>query len=223
MDVKKREFRVNPPREELDSLAAIVRDYSWRFPRSKRDMVWEWCRVAPSLRVAVERACASRSEDGKMHNHQSRVHESARNEFCLLILEWKRDIMRILNAGMHKEYADYKDPFDALHDLLDRIKPPGIGPVTVYDVATRIGAYLGVEPTSLYIHAGVRIGLNYLSWATIDPLATKSFRRIDRIPATVLHTLWPEFSELPPDEVEDFLCTYRDCFADLPEPVGSSA
>ena len=218
MDIEKHEWKTKPPQESMTSLAAFTRDFVWRFPRERRDMVWDYCRTAPNLTSAVMRACNSRTPDGKMHNHQSRVTQSARDDFYVAIMQKKREIMRILNRCVHPEYPTYVDGFDALHDLFDEIKPYGIGPVTVYDVATRVGVYLGIHPTSLYLHAGVRQGIRTLCWAMpsrVDPRYEPW--KVGRISAVNLHKWWPEFSDLPPDEVEDLLCTYRSAFMLLDE------
>ena len=235
MDIKKKEWRLNPPDEIVDSLAAIVRDYVKRFPRCKRDMVWEYCRTAPDLVTAIERACASLGLDGKMHNHQTRVAYAARNEFASRIIRQKREIKIISKTVYHGgTYLDRMEAaaltkgdrvlpdsrFDAVHDLLDDIKPAGIGPVTLYDVATRVCAYLDIHPTSLYVHAGVRHGLMYLCMAMPERVAPlKAVWKLERITGEQLTHWWPEFTDLPPDEVEDLLCTYRDVFPDIEKEV----
>lgn len=187
MDIT-REFAARPPREELSDLGALVRDWIWRTEEKTltRDPVMDWCAEAPDFWTAVWRACRSRGANGKMHNHQSKVREANRQALAVRILT------RI--ERRHRGFTD----FDDLHDTIEELAPPGIGPVTVYDVAVRIGAFLRVEPTSLYLHAGVRIG-----W---EALMGKPYRGVKRIPARYLP---PEFEPLPADEVEDFLCTYR--------------
>lgn len=214
MDVKKREFTKTPPLEPLTSLAAIVRDFRWRFPRDRRDMVWEYCREAPTLHKAIKRACDSRNAEGKVHNHQSRVWQPNRDALADLLGANALAIRRVLR-GVEQRGGDR---FDALHDEVDRLKPAGIGPVTVYDVATRIGAYLDVHPTSLYLHAGVRQGLYALLWATDDQWSLgnqRNFSTVKRVERDTLLRWWPSLEPLPTDEIEDFLCTYRDVFADL--------
>lgn len=146
-----------------------------------------------------------------MHNHQTRVPESIRQEFGERLLAWRRPMRRIAMGPAVLA-------FDALHDLCDAARPErGIGPVTLYDVATRIGAYLDVHPTSLYVHAGVREGLYALMEGSSPETFEdrRSWARVERIPEDNLVALWPEFKGLPPDEVEDLLCTYRDCFKDV--------
>ena len=193
MDIQ-REFAARPPREELTSLAALVRDWTWRTEEQTltRDPVMDWCREARSWREAVWRACRSRGSNGKMHNHQSKVREVNRQRLAIRI---------------QTQLSPQWDDFDKLHDAIDALKPSGIGPVTVYDVAVRIGAYLFIEPQSLYLHAGVREGWNALVGG--QTRGNVSWQRVGR-------DMWPqELQQLPADEVEDFLCTYRSIFATL--------
>lgn len=182
-------FKNNPPQQRLDSLRAIVADWRWRFGergflKLRRDQVVEFCRTAMSLQDAIVRACASRDATGRMHNHQSRVKEVDRQKFA-------RRIVRTL-------VRDLPSSFDDLYDRLTELAPSGIGPVTVYDVSTRIAAFLRLEIESLYLHAGVRQG-----WCRLHGLKTTQINRVPR-------EQWPlELRLLPADEVEDLLCTYR--------------
>jgi hypothetical protein len=172
-------------------------------------MVHEYCRTSPNLSFAILRATRSRGEDGKMHNHQSRVPESIREEFAANILLCAP---RIRSIAKGRSLGGASDRFDALHDLLDMSRPDkGIGPVTLYDVATRIGAYLAVEPTSLYLHAGVKEGIVALMTAEDRTMLFEPTAR-DRVAQDDLWAAWPAFCGLPPDEVEDLLCTYRHAF-----------
>lgn len=182
----------SPPRKPFKYLADLVVDWNDRYikgpEKHRRDPVIQFCAESKNLKEAIKRACASRGPDGKMYNHQSKVKEIDRSTFATNIIKINKRIS-ILNQ---------KHDFDELHDILARIAPPGIGPVTIYDVATRIGAFLGFEPQSLYLHAGVRIGL-----ATLYGHAVKE----DRIPRKD----WPvALKKLPADQVEDFLCCYRE-------------
>jgi len=207
MDVR-RDFEARPPREPLTSLAAYVRDFQWRFPVDRRDMVVEFCRTAPDFRAAVRRACASRNALGKMHNHQSRVRESDRVIFGDEIIS---------NARAVEDFARLEG-FDSMHDYLDHIKPQGIGPVTVYDVAVRLGAYLGIEPQSLYLHAGVRQGwismklaLEGVAWPTRGAGSTLAQIRAEARRPYIRREDWPKpLQVLTADEAEDFCCTYRE-------------
>lgn len=126
-----------------------------------------------------------------MHNHQSKVKERDRQRLAIRIL-----------TRIPPEHRGFTD-FDDLHDTIEELRPDGIGPVTTYDVAVRIAAFLGIEPDSLYLHAGVQEG-----WTALVG-RTPGLKRVPR-------WAWPEpLRVLPADEVEDFLCTYRSIFASL--------
>ena len=88
--------------------------------------------------------------------------------------------------------------FDALHQRIhDAIRPiKGIGALAVYDIAHRIGAFLGKPPRRVYLHRGTRVGARHLGFTggeTLGPMA---------LPAP--------FARLSPAEIEDCLCIYKD-------------
>jgi hypothetical protein len=187
-------FKSHPPRRPLTSLQAIVDDWNDRFgkdgpERHRRDMVVDYCIASNSLDEAIKRACASRAANGKCHNHQSRVKEADR--------QWFADRIADFLVCVGKKPRN----FDELHDLLEVIAPDGVGPVTIYDVATRIGAYLKLEPTSLYLHAGVRVG-----WERLHGRCAPATKRIP------IKSLPKELHQLDADSLEDFFCTYREYF-----------
>ena len=69
-----------------------------------------------------------------------------------------------------------------------------IGELAVYDIACRIGAFLGLSPDRIYLHAGTRKGAQALG-----------------LRGTTVHKndLPPEFHRLSPAEIEDCLCIYK--------------
>jgi hypothetical protein len=75
----------------------------------------------------------------------------------------------------------------------------GIGPLTVYDTAHRIGACRGLSPKCVYVHAGVAKGAKALG---LNPVHGKL--ALDQVPE--------ELSELRPEQIEDCLCIYKDHF-----------
>lgn len=198
-------FLKEPPKRPLDNLEAIVEDFQWRYvDRKKTDQVVVYCADSPNLAVAVRRAVEARDEFGKHHNHQSKVDITARRKFGRKIIYYA--------ARKALPLTD----FDALHDKLDEIKPYGIGPVTVYDVAVRIGAYTGAEPQSVYMHAGVRQGARALweamwrtKWFKADKQPGAWSWRDDRIPVDLMPK---PLNKMRADDVEDILCTYREVF-----------
>jgi hypothetical protein len=206
MDVT-RDFKKRPPhwaaeegvRPDLDDL---VYDFSWRFPRSERDPVADYTAEARHLPEAISRACASRGADGKMSNHQSRVPEHSRIDLA----------ERLIDDGL----TDVKD-FDKLFDIVESYgqRINGIGPVTVYDVSYRIACYLDLPVQSLYLHAGVQEGAQRLYAALGRPMIVADKKRIER------RNLPAELRKMDPNDVEDFMCTYREVFPQLDVEDGS--
>lgn len=195
-------FDKEPPRRPLVDLGAIVDDFQWRYvDRQKTDQVIKFCGDAPNFPTAVRRAVEARDAGGKHHNHQSKVDITARRKFGAKIIK-----------AADRGSLDLID-FDNMYDRLDHIKPFGIGPVTVYDVAVRIAAFLGIEPHSVYLHAGVRQGFKRLVEAMARQGKAKRadfiITRRDKVPLS-----WFPFplNGMKADDVEDILCTYREVF-----------
>lgn len=183
-------FGSMPAKRPLTSLDAIVEDWQMRFingdAKKYRDTVVDYCVKANGFEEAVWRACRCRNELGKKHNHQSKVRD-------VVLMKWADIIIQRWNKLIPGQFDNFDDLFDELGD----IKIWGIGPVTHYDVATRIGAYLKLEPEQLYLHAGVLSGWKLLYGNGKWPM------RIER-------RSWPAaLRVLPADQVEDLLCAYR--------------
>jgi hypothetical protein len=184
-------FAKHPPKKPIVDLKTLVDDWIYRFgakgvSKQMRDEVVDHCAASRNYREAVGRAVDSVRPNGKMHNHQSRIPRSVKEKFY-----------KAIDAS---EAAYKAKNFDQLHDVLESLAPAGIGPVTIYDVATRIAAYKKLEIRSLYLHAGVRIG-----WCLLHGKRSPSYTM--RIPREELPK---ELQRLPTDEVEDMLCAYRE-------------
>jgi len=179
---------INP--DDIKSLDDIVKLWNRLFGKNgsdkhMRDEVVDFCIAASSYKQAVHRACNSIRPNGKMHNHQSRVPTKVRMRFFEIIMKDK---------GIRAAKT-----FDELYDALEAVAPEGIGPVTLYDVATRMAGYMKLEVTSLYLHAGVRVG-----WCVLHG---KRSPNVDRIPREQLPK---PLQRLPTDEIEDCLCALKD-------------
>ena len=137
-----------------------------------------------SLSAAIRRAALCQRADGKRYSHQRRIPGR--------ILEEAELRLQAVELGL----ATAPD-FDAVHRLVEeRIAGiDGIGALTVYDIAHRIGAYLGKEPTRVYTHAGTKVGALALGIGgdVFDP------RILPKV-----------FLRLSAAEVEDCLCIYKD-------------
>lgn len=163
-----------------------------------RDDIPEFCARSETMGIALWRAVKSRRPNGKMHNHQSKV-SGTLGKLGLIL---SRNRMTLASSPT----------FDVLYHRIKRLAPKGIGEMTTYDVAVRFGAYLGLKPEMIYMHAGTRAGLNAL-------MGTKFGSRHEMFPMWMLPT---ELQDKDPDTVEDFLCTYRMAFELLPERAAAT-
>lgn len=176
-------------------LADLVQQYLDRISRfgpSCDDCAacWEELPDAADLARAIRIAALSTNKDGKRLSHQRRIPAS--------VLERVAE-----QLGQRQAEIDSCDDFEALHRVVVGVCAPihGAGELLAYDVAFRIGAYLGIEPSRVYLHAGTRKGARHLgiSGNVVD---------MADLPAA-LHGLKPW-------QAEDFLCIYakhlkRDC------------
>jgi len=188
-----KEWERNPPSEPMTSMPALWYDFQRRRadPKSPicrfRDNIPEACAQDGSAHVALRRAVRSIRPNGKMHNHQSKVSRS------LPALEEK--LINYINVLTKSE------TFGQLYASIDLLKTAGIGPMTTYDVAVRFGAWLGLKPEAIFIHAGTKAGLRALGYSIAGWDRTFPMELLPRI-----------LRRKDPDEVEDFLCTYRLAF-----------
>ncbi len=73
-----------------------------------------------------------------------------------------------------------------------------------------VGAFLGLAPEAVYLHAGAKTGFERLR-----PHVDTSKRVVDRM------DLPPVLQEVRPEHVENFLCIFKDAFSNperIPDP-----
>jgi hypothetical protein len=142
--------------------------------------------IQPSLESAIRVSALCVMPSGKRHSHQRRIPEVK---------------LKKLESSLQEE-RDRIGKADIFHDLFTIVKEaadpiPGIGELTVYDVAHRIGKYLRVKPDYIYLHAGTRIGANHLSIGK-----GKEYSTLVEIP--------DELRVMTPENIEDFLCICKE-------------
>lgn len=161
---------------------AIVRAYiKYVRPDARAELALFSREQQPSFRAAVRAAALSRI-DGVKHSHQWRIPPESLSEMADILekanlqrapsFEWLRDRIERVTAGVWR-----------------------IGDLTVYDVAQRIGVYLGLEPERIYLHAGTKLGARALGLPTGKPL------RKQQLPAP--------YWRLSAAELEDVLCIFK--------------
>jgi len=132
---------------------------------------------------AIRTAALCVLPDGKRHPHQYRIPR--------FVLEQAEARLQLAGKSLLNAPS-----FDKLHDAITQeigaIR--GIGALTVYDIAHRLGAFFGKVPQRVYLHAGTRLG------AAIFGLHGQSIAP-NQLPIA--------FSRLAAAEIEDCLCIYK--------------
>lgn len=167
-------------------ISQCVEDYIRRFrPAAEKETAFY--AGQPYLTAAIKVAAHCWTSEGKKHPHQLRIPRAALSATC-----------RALQS--HKATLKKCETFDALHTqvagLIGGLHM--IGPLTIYDISLRIGAFLGLPPEKVYLHAGTRVGAAALGLSG-DALSRNQ--------------LPPEFQPLTAAEIEDCLCIYKAVFA----------
>lgn len=154
--------------------------------RAKREL--RYYAIQRELEDVIELAALAKLPNGNRHPHQRRVPGAALMESHQRLLMAKQELQSCRS-------------FETLIGTVSAIIRPikGIGPVTVYDTSLRLGAFLGLEPERVYLHAGTRAGAEGLS---LD--SGRDVLGLEDLPELL--------DDLTPREVEDFLCIYKDSF-----------
>jgi hypothetical protein len=165
------------------NLDQIVADYIGRFRLNARDEMNEFRKLS-SLGLAIHHAAFCHSlPTTKRHPHQYRIPRT-------ILHGVERRLQRL------RTKISQSTSFEALHRMVDDAvgSMRGVGPLTVYDIAHRIGAFLGKKPKLVYLHRGTRVGAKRLGF-TGDVLNPKILPKA--------------FSRLTAAEIEDTLCIYK--------------
>lgn len=165
----------------LASLAAVVADYVARY--REREWVAFHGRQQP-LRLALEVVASWKGEDKKVYSHQCLVPRAAK--------EAAGERIRALDLA---DVRSFDLLFQQVQAAIGEIH--GIGELTVYDVAARIGASLGMLPDRVYLQSGAKKGARQLLGR---PIRERSLPK---------HAFPRELWKLDAWEIEDVLCIYK--------------
>src|SRR5229473_659623 len=112
----------------LRSFAEIVAHYvAEKRPKAENEL--RWFRIQRKIHDAVRLAGLASGPNGKRFRHQYRIPRR-------VLEKASRALLRNLRRLGHSPSFEYL--FEQVNDIIVRI--PGIGPLTVYDTALRIGA-----------------------------------------------------------------------------------
>lgn len=172
-------------REPLRTYAEVVNTYI-KLVRNPFRQELDFYASQPSLQDAVRNASLAIPPAGSgrmIHSHQARVAKQSLQE-----------AYQKLRDEEFSECTDFEKLFSKLKALILPIH--GIGRLTLYDIALRIGAYLGFEPERIYLHRGAREGANAIGVGI-------------RKGTIELHAIPAQFQLLRPCEIEDCFCCYK--------------
>ncbi|MBZ5653328.1 MAG: hypothetical protein LAO18_22925, partial [Acidobacteriia bacterium] len=128
------------------TLDEIVSDYIREYrDHARKEMRFFEIQRSPSK--AIRKAALCELPSGKRHPHQRRIPRALLEQVEARL----QGICRKL-AGA----SSFDELHRAMEDEVGSLK--GIGALTVYDIAQRIGAYFRKIPDRVYLHAGTRIG-----------------------------------------------------------------
>ncbi len=174
------------------TLKGIVQDYT----KCKKVKMKAYLKTfsqgkSPSLQEVIRRAAMAESNDGKRFSHQRRIPR------------------KVLEAAKQQLTQSHKairrcNKFEQLFELVKRkiVTIKGIGELTLYDTTLRIGAFLELFPSDVYLHAGTRVGAKALGLN----------HRAKKLPPSAFP---PQLRSLKPHEIEDLLCIYKDSLIKL--------
>lgn len=166
-------------------LRALVQDYRRecvaRVDAEDREMRSIW--------KVIHHVAFARDENDRCFDHQFRIRRTVGPE--------AESRLRGAAARIRK-----CESFDQLHALFRSILYGifGVNEMYVYDAAQRMGAFLGLKPQKVYLHAGVRKGAKALG---VNVRGRTSLE---------IHELPRALRDLSADHLENFLCIYRDYF-----------
>jgi hypothetical protein len=163
-------------------LQSIVRAYISRFRANSEEELGSF-RNEPTVASAIERAGLATTPGGKRYHHQRRLPAA---------------LLKQAAAELKRAALKRSRNFDELHERVSAAigSLHGIGELTVYDTAFRIGARVGHLPRRVYLHSGTRTGAKALglNW---------------RAPFVEVRELPRALRVLAPHEIEDCLCIFK--------------
>jgi hypothetical protein len=138
------------------------------------------------MEMTIRHASLGINSEGKRYSHQRRLTRKSLEEASTRLLTASKRIAACNN-------------FEDLINLIENIVGPisGIGELYIYDTSFRIGAFLGMLPRRVYLHAGTRTGAKALGFD-------------GRVKSVAVENFPPEWKILKPYEIEDVLCIFKD-------------
>lgn len=151
------------------------------------DKIKKFYQNIATIEDVIKYASKGVTPDLLKHPHQRRIPNSVLNKFSNKLLKKKKEIQEVKN-------------FESLYLIIGNNKIKGIGDLTVYDTTLRIGFYLKIYPTKLFVQAGSKVG--YMRLVNVSHVSNP-----------VANICIPELlRNIKKYHLENFLCIYKKCF-----------
>lgn len=183
--ILRRLCRIAPAVDARPRTSREVCEFYWRDYGESVEQDQRWFSACKG-RTAIERAAGAVLANGKLHPHQWRVGRAT-------LSLWVKALLK------HEHQIEHAANFHELHQAISNAKIAGVGELTIYDTAHRLGLARGLLPQQVYVHAGVRRGARALGLGAAT--------RIE------MHKLPAPLNRLSPAAAEDVLCIYKDDLA----------
>lgn len=147
-----------------------------------------WFRVQRTLTQAIRNAALARRPSGKRFSHQRRIPAAA-------LRQAQRKMLLV------QDQLAAARTFHDLHTTVEKAirEIRGIGELATYDTALRLGAFLGLRPDRVYLHAGTRVGARQLGFD-----GRRKWLLVSELPQ--------DLQSLSAEEAEDVLCIFKQHF-----------
>ena len=166
----------------------IIEEYkSWR--QGNPDTWINHCRNQENVEDAIIYAALSENHLGKRNSHQYRLKKITLEKFAANLLDVKEEIMEAKS-------------FEELFGIIEFNKPQGVGDLTCYDAALRIGAKVNLYPEKIYLHTGTRRGVEKI----LGKKVSRKFILKSELPDSFQN------AAISCAEIEEILCMYKDQF-----------
>ena len=174
-----------PPLPQLASHTDVVRHFIKHCRKHLHEEL-AWFAGQDALAKALEEAAYARCKCGKRLPHQRRLLKHVIPQSYALLQA---------QAQLLERSQSFDDLFFQIEKIL--VSVHGAGDLYLYDTALRLGTYLGLHPTRVFLQTGARTGAQKLSLGH----KARSLPLLD----------FPKpFHVLEPFEMENLLCIYKD-------------
>lgn len=147
----------------------------------------EYYRSIKSFADVIVLATQGLGPERSMHKHQCRLGYDLLRQQAAVLVE---------SATLLRQSRSFKE----LYASIESLRLYGVGPLACYDTAIRLGSWLGLMPTEIYLHCGARQGYRALGLMPRGRIA-----EIGSLPLVL--------QRLTAVDLEDFLCIYKDRLA----------